>query len=98
MHKIKKGIMLGLLFLLSALQASAQVSIKGSVSDGTAPLKGCAVELKDENDSTLMSIMTNDKGVYSFRDIPEGSYVIRVSLEGFDESITQLTNIQGGAV
>ena len=88
--------MLGLLFLLSALQASAQVSIKGSVSDGTAPLKGCTVELKDENDSTLMSIMTNDKGVYSFRDIPEGSYVIRVSLEGFDESITQLTNIQGG--
>jgi hypothetical protein len=86
-------IALALMISAFAVQAQSGISSAGGVvADETAKrkgnfvgLKGAKVELEQNvKDSPRKFTTTTDKsGVYSFREIPYGDYVLRVSAPGY---------------
>jgi len=76
-----------LLVLLSSLSAMAQTGtalIRGTVTDSTGGvIIGAKVTLKGEGTGFSRSAETNASGIYTFRDLPVGSYELSVERTGF---------------
>lgn len=80
-----KNILL-LLFLLINLKSFSQQSIiSGKITDySNEPLTGATAELRNSLDSTLTKVNVADgKGQFSFVNIKEGKYFVKISLLGF---------------
>jgi Carboxypeptidase regulatory-like domain len=82
--------LLGGLLALSA-PAYAQrstASLRGTVSDPTsAVIAGAKVTVKGEDTGLTRSTTTNSAGLYSFTDLPVGSYRIEVEFAGFRTAV-----------
>jgi hypothetical protein len=84
------------LFILGGLlalsgQAYAQrttASLRGTVSDPTnAVISGAKVTVKGEDTGLTRSTTTNSSGLYSFTDLPVGSYRLEVEFAGFRTAV-----------
>jgi hypothetical protein len=83
-----KRIFLVLIFHLSCSVLHAQFSVSGMVIDslGSTPLLGVNLLLMEENDTTfLRGTVTDNSGVFEFRNIKRGQYVLRLSYIGYAE-------------
>ena len=73
--------------LLLAVPAMAQrttATIRGVVSDPTsAVVSGAKVTIKNEDTGLTRSGTTNASGIYTFQDLPVGSYRLDVEYPGF---------------
>jgi len=79
---MKKFISTLLLFLGIILSTAAQNVIKGVVVDSekNTQLKGVAINVKNNTANTL----TNENGVFILQNLTNGSYVIEISLKGYE--------------
>ncbi len=65
-------------------------TIRGTVTDGTgAVVPGAGVTVKGEVTGYTRSTLTNAAGVYSFPEMPVGTYAVEVTLTGFKSSVTR---------
>lgn len=76
------------LFLFCAsmyAQNPAKVTIKGVIQDTSAAImNGATVMLLTPKDSALVNFSrANDKGVFEFRNVKNGNYILKVSFVGF---------------
>ena len=80
-----------------ALQLSGgRTSIAGVVNDPSqAPVPGATVAVLDEGGNLVRQVVSDDKGQYS-ADVPPGTYRIRASLAGFQNSEYQGIQVQPG--
>ena len=85
------------LFLLASLLAAVPVlaqrttaTIRGTVTDPTgAVIAGAKVTVKNEDTGLTRTATTNSAGIYSFADLPVGSYRIEVEHPGFKPAVAQ---------
>jgi Carboxypeptidase regulatory-like domain len=85
------------LFLLSffslvsiSIAQTATTSLRGIVTDKTgAIISGVDVTITEKSIGFSQMHKTNEKGEYSFQQIPPGSYQIRMTFEGFSEQVIQ---------
>jgi hypothetical protein len=94
------AILFGVL-LLAPPPAAAQVSITGSitgvVSDVTkAAIPGATVKLRDEGTKVEKSTVTNEAGVFAFRDLGLGSYEVSIALTGFQTATYSKVIVEAG--
>lgn len=80
---------IGSLFLLAAVASYAQTattSIRGDVTDATgAVIANVDVTIAEKSIGFTQSHKTDEKGQYSFQQIPPGAYLITIRAEGFNE-------------
>ena len=72
------------------LVQAAQTSLAGVVTDSETgnPINGVKVELL--NSSTISPVYTNASGEYSFGSIPENTYQVKASMQGYlSQTVTQ---------
>lgn len=82
---MKKFILLTFLFVVSALYVSAQ-QVKGNLKDSAdhSPLMIATVSvLKTDSTTVVAETVSNEKGEFSFRNIPAGNYFLSVSYIGY---------------
>ena len=74
-------------------------TISGVITDtaGT-PIANASVQLLDENGTVLGSAVTDDNGNYAIGNLPEGTFVIKVSAAGFAILITGIILAPGEQV
>jgi len=76
-----------------ALPAYAQrttATIRGTVTDSTgAVVPGANVTARSEETGFARSTLTNSAGVYSFPELPLGTYTVEVALSGFKTSVVK---------
>jgi outer membrane receptor protein involved in Fe transport len=66
-------------------------SLRGVVRDQTgAVLQGATVELTDEAGAVLHAVVTDSRGSFVVDQVPPGSYVLKVSFEGFQPASVRL--------
>lgn len=89
-------LLLGFTFALLAIAAQAQYTqkLKGTIVDHVLqkPLAGATVTIKSLN----RSVVTNDDGVFRFKDLPIGSYQLTITYSGFKEAILENIVINTG--
>ena len=77
-----------LLFAVPALAQRSTATIRGVVSDPTnAVVSGAKVTIKNEDTGLTRSGTTNASGIYSFTDLPVGSYRLEVEYPGFKSEV-----------
>lgn len=83
---------LGLFFLVGRAQNAQQ--LRGSVLDQVLqhPLAGATVTLKEIG----RSVVTDEDGLFRFRDLPLGSYRIQVSYSGYKEVVLENVLLSSG--
>ncbi len=83
---------LGLFFLVGRTQNAQQ--LRGSVLDQVLqhPLAGATVTLKEIG----RSVVTDEDGLFRFRDLPLGSYRIQVSYSGYKEVVLENVLLSSG--
>ena len=65
-------------------------AVPGSVVSGTvvdqigAPVADATVTLAADDGRAVLTVTTDAQGAFSFRDVPSGSYAVRVNLAGFN--------------
>jgi hypothetical protein len=82
--------LVGLLLSLSvpALAQRFTATIRGAVTDTThAAVPGAKVTVKSENTGLTRSATTNSAGIYTFPDLPPGSYQVAVEFPGFKSEV-----------
>lgn len=85
-------LILGAYFILSVEVFAQKNVLKGNLSDEKQlPVHGASVVL----DGTVRGVQSDLKGNFEIKDFPNGTYLLKVSLEGF-ESSTQEFSIEGG--
>ena len=76
-----------LILLLLAVPANAQrtgARVRGSVADSSgAVIPGATVTLHSDATGLTRTTTTNESGLYSFGELPVGTYSIKVELQGF---------------
>src|SRR4051794_4566749 len=73
-----------LLFAVPALAQRTTASIRGVVSDPTsAVVSGAKVTIRNEETGLSRTGTTNNSGIYSFQDLPVGTYRLEVEYPGF---------------
>src|SRR5438093_594267 len=89
----KMTVFLMALLVLPAVPSIAQritATIRGTVSDTTgAVVPGVNVTVKSEETGFTRSTVTNSSGVYSFPELPTGTYSVEVALTGFKTSVVR---------
>ena len=89
----KTTVWLILLAMTLAAPAFAQrttASIRGTVTDSSgAVVPGANVTAKGEETGFSRSTVTNSEGVYSFPELPVGTYTVEVSISGFKSAVQQ---------
>src|SRR6266481_5427454 len=84
---------LTLLLAAMAMPSSAQritATIRGTVTDSTgAVVPGVNVTVKNEGTGYTRSTASNSSGVYSFPELPLGTYTVEVALSGFKTSVVK---------
>src|SRR5947209_4852056 len=80
-------VLAAVLLVVLAIPSFAQritATIRGTVTDTTgAVVPGANVTVKGEETGYTRSTLTNSSGVYSFPELPIGTYAVEVSLTGF---------------
>lgn len=97
--QIIKQVLLIALTLCVASFASAQSQISGSLSDskdGKALIYVNCVLLKAQDSSFAYGTTSDDKGHFAFRNVANGSYLLRVSYIGY-ETLWQKVDAKGNA-
>ena len=65
-------------------------TIRGTVTDTTgAVVPGANVTVKGEETGYTRSTLTNSAGVYSFPELPTGTYGVEVALTGFKSAVVR---------
>jgi hypothetical protein len=69
-----------------AQRGGETVTISGNVyiESANRPIHNASVQLCDARGSVLSEMITSDTGEFSFRGIPAGSYMLKISAEGFE--------------
>src|SRR5258708_20874977 len=88
-------------FLLTNIPMRAQTGstsvVTGVVLDNTgATVPAATVELEEVDTQSKTSVTTGNDGQYSFRAVPPGNYIIRVSGKGFRQSIISGVKVEVG--
>src|SRR5258706_9744495 len=77
--------------VLLAVPAFAQkitASIRGTVTDpSSAAVAGAKVTVTNEDTGLTRSVTTNSAGIYSFTELPVGTYKIAVESAGFNPAV-----------
>ncbi|OLY94310.1 iron complex outermembrane recepter protein [Cnuella takakiae] len=80
-------------FFVCALTARSQVGLVGKIAAGSGEsLQGATVILKGK--SLNRSVLTDNKGIFLFTDLPRGNYTFTVNHSGFDSHV-QAASIGG---
>ncbi len=84
-----------MLAMVTGIASYGQNQVTGKIEDSIAkaPLSGATVQIRNSNFSR--NAVTNKSGVFSFSEIPNGSYKISISFVGF-ATIEKLITLQGG--
>jgi outer membrane receptor protein involved in Fe transport len=78
----------GLLLPRSTFAQSSNASVSGSVSDTSgARVPGAALTLEATNTAKQSSAASSSDGLFSFPNLPEGTYQLRVSAKGFKDFV-----------
>jgi hypothetical protein len=89
--RMMQRLCLSLLCLLLAVPSFAQRStatIRGTITDSTgAVIDGAQVTAKNEETGFTRTTKTNPSGIYTFSDLPIGSYQVSVEHTGFKGSV-----------
>src|SRR6185503_15186534 len=82
----------GCLLALCGGRAYAQritATIRGTVTDSTgAVVPGANVTVRGENTGFTRTTVTNSSGLYTFAELPLGTYTVEVALTGFKSAVT----------
>jgi hypothetical protein len=82
-----RGLLLGVVLLLAAPPARAQVLYGGLIGDVADPsravLPGATVTVTNRDTGLQRETTTDGSGAYSFRDLQPGTYELKVTLNGF---------------
>jgi len=63
-----------------------EATITGRITDGTGPVKGSSVSVRNESTGFRQTTLTNQNGVYTFQQLPLGSpYTVSVNHVGYAE-------------
>lgn len=98
MQRIKQVLLIALTLCVASF-ASAQSQISGSLSDskdGKALIYVNCVLLKAQDSSFAYGTTSDDKGHFAFRNVANGSYLLRVSYIGY-ETHWQKVDVKGNA-
>jgi hypothetical protein len=88
MRKIACLIVLFGLVAVSAFAQRTSGAIRGTVTDSSgAVIPGATVTVKSEGTGFNRSTVTNTEGVYSFPELPVGTYSVEVALQGFKTAV-----------
>jgi hypothetical protein len=85
-HKMGQFIFISCLLLISYVGFAQNLTIQGTLKDSIAgrALNAATVSLVYANDSSLVSFSrTNEAGVFNFKNVAPGSYLISVSYVGY---------------
>jgi len=76
-----------LVFILFAGSAKAQIT--ATIIDKTThnPLSKANISLQNTKDSIVDKTVTQDSGFFSFKNIPDGNYILTVSYVGYDDYV-----------
>src|SRR5712691_2785538 len=75
------------LLALPSIAQNISATIRGTVTDSTgAVVPGANVTVKSEGTGFTRSTLTNAAGIYSFPELPLGTYAVEVALTGFKSS------------
>jgi carboxypeptidase family protein len=88
--RLQRLCLVGLLLLLSVPVFAQRftATIRGTVTDPTrAPIAGARVTVKGEDTGLTRSTTTNTDGIFSFPDLPVGSYQIEAEFTGFKTAV-----------
>src|SRR5512143_1184438 len=88
--RVQRLCLVGLLLLLSVPVFAQRftATIRGTVTDPTrAPIPGAKVTVKGEDTGLTRSTTTNADGIYSFPDLPVGSYQVEAEFTGFKTAV-----------
>jgi len=79
------------------LNSVSKGNIRGRVvdSDGN-PISGVTIQLFDEEGTFVTSYKTGDDGIYVFKDIPVGTYTIKIVKPGFELKRTGAISVDQG--
>ena len=85
---MKRGFILGLLFIITLPLVKAQnknIIVNGAIVDSAqTPLAAATVVLLRKLDSVMHAYtITDQKGKFEFKKVPEGQYVMQISYLGF---------------
>jgi hypothetical protein len=87
MRKTLAGLLLLLVLAVPSFSQNISATIRGTVTDSTgAVVPGANVTVKSEGTGFTRSTLTNGSGVYSFPELPLGTYAVEVALTGFKSS------------
>ena len=92
MRCFRLPLLLALLFSFAAMDhaQTATTSVRGTVTDAMGALvSGVDVTATESAIGFTQTHKTNDKGEYSFQQIPPGSYQIKVTAPGFNDQTTK---------
>ncbi|MBI4472684.1 MAG: tetratricopeptide repeat protein [Acidobacteria bacterium] len=77
--------------LAQAVPPQEQYSVHGSViSDGHPIRKPVVVYLEPLSVKPIENVQTNLSGNFEFRNVPAGSYYVRVEVQGFEETVQRV--------
>ncbi len=74
-------------------------TVTGQVKDATGgAIPGAEVTIVNPSTNFTQTAVTNDVGNYTLRNIPDGTYTVRVTLTGFKEYVAQNVSVAAGQV
>ena len=86
---MQRALFAAMILVLLSLRSHAQTattSLRGDVSDSTgAVIPHAAVTIAESSIGFTQTHQTDEKGSYSFQQIPPGTYLINIHAAGFDE-------------
>src|SRR5438045_9144927 len=78
-------------------QTGSTSVVTGVVLDKTgATVPTATVELENVDTQSRTSVTTGNDGQYTFRAVPPGNYIIRVSGKGFRQSVVRSVKVKVG--
>jgi hypothetical protein len=102
MSKAKKVLIVALFVLTSIVTALAQTPtgvISGTVTDPNgAAVTGATVKITEASTNREITTQTNQGGFYEARNLPPGSYTVRVEQKGFSAATVENVVVQIGQV
>src|ERR1051326_6167717 len=74
--------------LTSAWGQEVTAAVVGTITDASgAPIKGATVTATDSDRGTVWTAQTNEVGAYNLLRLPVGSYVVKVTANGFQTAV-----------
>ena len=84
------------------MEGHAQVlygSITGNVTDASgARVPGAEAKIVNPDTNYTQSVTTNEAGIYTLKNIPDGSYTLVVTMAGFKEAVVKSVAVAVGSV